>query len=128
MDGDPIPYTVVAPDLYAEVKLQFGASLGNKATMAYKYITRVRYNAAGTHIDVVETFINGSPFREMLRTDVVSEIQRNTSTYQTATPKRGTDTFDSGATVYVVKINGADYLKTVNDGIAGDNLGNLPRF
>ena len=97
--------------------------------MAHKLITKVRYDAYEKHIDQVEFFINGGSLMTMLRTAVVNEIKQGISTFQTATLKPSSSTqYDLGAPVIVAMIGGVQYIKTVNDNTAKDNLGNLPRF
>ena len=97
--------------------------------MAHKYIARVRYDAYEKHIDQVEVFVPNGPLSVMKRTAVVYEITSGTSTFQTVTIKPGSSNdYELGASVIVVTINSVQYIKTVNDNTAKDNLGNLPRF
>jgi hypothetical protein len=42
--------------------------------------------------------------------------------------KNSQGTWDKGKRVYVIRLNGVDYLKTVNDNKLVDNLDNLPEF
>lgn len=93
-------------------------------------IHAVRYNIPRTHIDRVRAMPdNGESFGstvEMARTEVISAIKRGV-TFVTII-KDGDGKWKLGAKVFVVTINGAEYIKTVNDNTTKDNLENLPEF
>ena len=93
-------------------------------------ISAVRYNAAHTHIDRVRAHpdngdeIGGST--DILRVGVVAAIKKGT-TFMTIFGSAG-GKWESGQSVYIIKVNGVEYIKTVDNGKALDNLGNLPEF
>lgn len=92
-------------------------------------ITEVRFNTKHTHIDKVRAHKDtgealGS-VQEYTRQDVVKAINSGT-TYVTAFKNDGKWT--KGENVFVIKINGTDYIKTKKDDTAKDNLDNLPEF
>lgn len=93
-------------------------------------ISAVRFNNAHTHIDRVrvhtdngETIGTGS---EYARADIVSAI-KNGTTFVTIF-KGNNGNWNKGQPVYIIKVNGAEYIKTVDNGKAVDNLDNLPEF
>jgi hypothetical protein len=93
-------------------------------------ITEVKFNEKHTHIDKVRAREDngdtlGSP-QEYARQDVVKAIN-NGSTYVTAF-KSNDGKWTKGEDVFVIKINGTDYIKTKRDDTAKDNLDNLPEF
>lgn len=93
-------------------------------------ISAVRFNAAHTHIDRVRTQVDngetiGSPL-EQRRADIVDAIKAGTTF--TTIFKNGNGKWNKGQPVYIVRINGTDYIKTVDNGKAVDNLDNLPEF
>lgn len=93
-------------------------------------ISAVRYNVAHTHIDRVRAHPdNGDTIgasSEHLRTDIVAAIKKGTTF---VTILRGSDgNWKKGQSVYIIKINGIEYIKTVDNGKAADNLENLPEF
>jgi hypothetical protein len=93
-------------------------------------ITKVRYNAAGTHIDAVKARSdNGTALGEeqqFSRQQVVSSIEAGTSFITVYT---GSDNnWKKGAPVDVVLIDYVKFLKTEADKTKRDNLGNLPTF
>lgn len=95
-------------------------------------ITRVRFNAAGTHIDQVEVADDGDtglgPKRVEKRTLVVANLKAR-KTYVTAPPsKTEPGKVVKGAPVGVVPVNGIEYLRTDANKIARDNLDNLPTY
>jgi hypothetical protein len=93
-------------------------------------ITRVRFNAAGTHIEKVETYEHsGNSLTNQsskTRSSVVSAIDSGTS-FCTAT-KDSNGTYSYGASVKVVTIDGERFIKTKADKVKKDNLDNLPTF
>lgn len=93
-------------------------------------ISAVKYNAAHTHIDRVRAHPdNGDTigaYSEYARADVVAAIKKGT-TYVTIF-KKTDGNWQNGQPVYVIKVNGVEYIKTVDNGKAADNLENLPEF
>jgi hypothetical protein len=93
-------------------------------------ISAVKYNSAHTHIDKVrihpdngDTIGTGS---EKNRTDIIAAIKKG-STFVTIF--KGSDgKWKKGQPVYIIKVNGVEYIKTVDNGKAADNLENLPEF
>jgi hypothetical protein len=93
-------------------------------------ISHVRYNAKHTHIDKVLAHPdNGSsigPATEMTRQDVIVGIKADLS-FVTIT--KGSDgNWAKGQPVHIIKVNGTEYIKTVDNGKESDNLENLPEF
>jgi hypothetical protein len=93
-------------------------------------ISAVRFNNGHTHIDRVQAHSdNGDtigPAEEHARVDIVNTIKKG-MTYVTIF--RGSDNkWNKGQAVYIIKINGTEYIKTVDNGKAVDNLDNLPEF
>jgi Protein of unknown function (DUF3892) len=93
-------------------------------------ITRVRFNAAGTHIEQVrlyeddgERLVNETT---KTRSSVVAEIEAGYS-YCTATEDRG-GKWQKGAEVKVVTIQREKFIKTKADDIRRDNLDDLATF
>jgi len=93
-------------------------------------ITEVKFNAKHTHIDKVGAREdNGETLgsaQEYARQDVVKAINKGT-TFFTAF-KSDDGKWKKGEDVFVIKINGTDYIKTKKDGTPRDNLDNLPEF
>ncbi len=93
-------------------------------------ISAVRFNNAHTHIDRVMALPdNGDAFgasTDHARTDIVAAIKRGV-TYVTIF-KDSNNKWSKGQSVYIVKINGTEYIKTVDNGKAVDNLDNLPEY
>jgi Protein of unknown function (DUF3892) len=93
-------------------------------------ITEVRFNAKHTHIDKVRARKdNGETLesaQEYARQEVVKAINNGT-TFVTAF-KNNVGKWNKGEDVFVIEINGADYIKTKRDNTAKDNLDNLPEF
>ena len=93
-------------------------------------ISAVKFNYAHTHIDKVRVHPdNGETIGasvEHARTDIVNAIKKG-STFVTIL--KGDDgKWKKGQPVYIIKINGIGYIKTVDNGKAADNLDNLPEF
>ena len=93
-------------------------------------IYAVRFNALRTHIDRVRAMPdNGDSFGssvEMARTEVIAAIKRGVTF---VTIIKGTNgKWNLGSKVFIVTIHGTEYIKTVNDDTAKDNLDNLPEF
>ncbi|HTQ05321.1 MAG TPA: DUF3892 domain-containing protein [Polyangiaceae bacterium] len=91
-------------------------------------ITRVRFNAARTHIDELEVHddldTSLGPARTESRFTVIANLRYKT--YITAPPSG--ESVRKGALVYTITISGNVYLKTYADGTTRDNLDNLPEF
>jgi hypothetical protein len=93
-------------------------------------ISAVKFNSAHTHIDKVRVHPdNGDkigPSVEQARTDIVNAIKKGITF---VTMFKGNDgNWKKGQSVYIIKINGIEYIKTVDNGKAVDNLDNLPEF
>jgi hypothetical protein len=93
-------------------------------------ITAVRFNAAGTHIEAVQyredKGDSAGSASEALRSKVIEWIERG---YSFCTATKGSDgNWHKGAIVKVVIIDGKQFIRTKSDGIAEDNLDNLPSF
>ena len=93
-------------------------------------IFAVRFNAAHTHIDRVRAFPDtGDSFGsvvEFARTQVIAAIKKGT-TFVTIV-KNADGKWSLGKEVFVITINGTEYIKTRRDNTAADNLDNLPEF
>ena len=92
-------------------------------------ISAVRYNVAHTHIDRVLAYPdNGDAIgagAEYERAAIVKAI-KDGFTFVTIMISGGT--WQKGQPVYIIKVNGVEYIKTVDNGQARDNLENLPEF
>jgi hypothetical protein len=93
-------------------------------------ISAVRFNPRHTHIDQVQvTPDQGESFGASSteqRDNVVSAIKRGVTFI---TIFRGSDNnWKKGQPVFIDRINGIDFLKTVPNGKPIDNLDNLPEF
>src|SRR2546426_994387 len=103
---------------------------GSAAKWADYCIGAVRFNSAHTHIDSVSAAPdNGAtlgPWQEYTRATIISAIKRGT-TFVTVF-KAADGSYRKGQPVYVVVIRGVEYIKTVNNGRAEDNLDDLPEF
>lgn len=92
-------------------------------------ISEVRYNATHTHIDSVrirkdnDTTI-GEP-EEHQRAVIVKAIKDGV-TFVTIMWANGI--WQKGQPVYIIKVNGTEYIKSRDNGKEGDNLENLPEF
>ena len=93
-------------------------------------IHAVRFNSAHTHIDRVRAFPdNGDKLgisEEHLRQDIVAAIKRGVTYVTTFKDDQGN--WSKGQPVFIVSINGNDYIKTVENRKEVDNLDNLPEF
>jgi hypothetical protein len=93
-------------------------------------IYKVQFNAQRTHINRLRTFVDSGDSigqsGEYARQDIVAAIKNGTTFVSIYQNSNGN--WDKGKKVYVVPINGAEYLKTVNDNKLVDNLDNLPEF
>lgn len=93
-------------------------------------ISAVRYNAEHKHIVQVQVHPDngetiGSPSGQ-LRQEVIAAIKRGT-TYVTII-KSTEGRWTKGQPVYIIKVNGTEYIKTVDNGKEADNLENLPEY
>lgn len=92
-------------------------------------ISAVRYYPAHTHIDRVRIHQdNGDSFgpaAEHERATVVKAIKDGV-TFITVPQTNGQ--WQKGQPVYIIKVNGVEYIKSVDNGQARDNLENLPEF
>jgi hypothetical protein len=93
-------------------------------------ISEVRFNAKHTHIDRVRRHPdNGDSLgsaSEIARQTVVDDLADG-KTYITIF-KDDDGKWKRGKTVFTVKINGVEYIKTVADQTTKDNLDELPEF
>jgi hypothetical protein len=93
-------------------------------------ISDVRFNDRNTHIDRVKARPDngetvGAPI-DHARADIISAI-RTGVTYITIFKNRE-NKWDKGQPVYIIKVNGTEYIKTVDNGKPADNLDNLPEY
>lgn len=93
-------------------------------------ISEVRFNAPHTHIDKVRVRPDneksfGLPI-EYSRLDIVSAIRKGTSFVTIFKGDEGN--WNKGQSVFVIRINGQDYIKSVENKTEKDNLDNLPEF
>lgn len=93
-------------------------------------ISAVKFNSAHTHIDKVCCHADSGesigPPSDYARADVVSAIKKGT-TFVTIL-KNSEGKWNKGQPVYIFKVNGIEYIKTVDNSKAIDNLDNLPEF
>lgn len=93
-------------------------------------ISAVKYNAAHTHIDRVRAHPDKGDtigaYSEYARADVVAAIKKGTTFVTILMGAEGK--WKKGQPVYIINVNGVEYLKTVDNGKASDNLENLPEF
>ena len=93
-------------------------------------ISAVRYNSARTHIERVRAHPdNGGTIGasvEYSRTGIIQSTKAGTN-YVTII-KNSEKKWMKGQPIYVTKVNGVEYIKTVDNGKAADNLENLPEF
>jgi len=93
-------------------------------------ISAVRFNSTHSHIDRVQINTdNGDTIgtaQDIGRADVVAAIKRNITF---VTIFRNVDgKWNKGQPVFVDRVSGVEYLKTVPNGKPIDNLDNLPEF
>ena len=90
----------------------------------------VRYNSAHTHIDRVRAHPDNGDASgasaEYTRAGIIQSIKAGT-TYVTII-KGSEGNWMKGQPIYIIKVNGVEYIKTVDNGKASDNLENLPEF
>jgi len=95
-------------------------------------ISAVRYNNAHTHIDRVRMHPDngdtiGSPV-EQNRGDVIAAIKKGITFVTIFKDESKEGQWKKGQPVYIIKVNNVEYIKTVDNGKAVDNLDNLPEF
>jgi hypothetical protein len=93
-------------------------------------ISAVRFNATHTHIDTVETRQDngdtiGKAYHEPRQT-VIANLKANYSYVTIFKNREGK--WEKGQSVYIIKVHGTEFIKTVDNGKAVDNLDNLPEF
>jgi hypothetical protein len=92
-------------------------------------ISSVRFNPAHTHIDQVQVRPdngdNLGPSTTQQREAIVSLLKRGVTF---TTIFRNNDQWHKGQPVFIDRVNGIEYIKTVPNGKAIDNLDNLPEF
>ncbi|WP_197337935.1 DUF3892 domain-containing protein [Ralstonia solanacearum] len=93
-------------------------------------ISAVQFNAQHTHINQVQVLPDlgdtVGQVSEHARETIVSAIKKGT-TFVTAF-QNGSGKWLKGKEVFIVPINGVEYIKTVADNKLIDNLDNLPEF
>jgi hypothetical protein len=93
-------------------------------------ISDVHFNNPHTHIDRVKARPdNGDTIgaaADHARADIVSGIKRGVTYVTIFKNKEGN--WSKGQPVYVIKIGGTEYIKSVDNGKAVDNLDNLPEY
>lgn len=94
-------------------------------------ISAVQYNAIGSHIAKVRAHPdNGDSVgagTEVLRSRVVSLLGTGT-TFATITWDSTNKTWNQGADIGVIIVDGEKYIRTDRDKTKRDNLGQLPRL
>lgn len=93
-------------------------------------ISAVKYNAAHTHIDKVRIHLdNGDTIDgpiEYPREAIIAAIKKGT-TFVTIL-KDVNNQWQKGQPVFIIKVNGVEYIKTIDNNKAADNLEKLPEF
>jgi hypothetical protein len=93
-------------------------------------ITAVRFNERHTHIDQVKRRVdNGDSLGEtsiVSRQAVIADLKRGIS--HITVFKGVDDKWSKGQEVFIVTLNGIEYIKTVEDKTTKDNLDELPEF
>lgn len=93
-------------------------------------ISDVRFNDRHTHIDRVKARADNrdtiGPATDHARADIISALKKGV-TYITIFKDRE-NKWSKGQAVYIIKVNGTDYIKTVDNGKPVDNLDNLPEY
>ena len=93
-------------------------------------ITAVHFNKERTHIERVkvrpDTGESLGAESEASRETVVAAIKKVT-TYVTVVKNSGGN-WAKGKEVFIIKVDGTEYLKTVANNKPNDNLDNLPEF
>lgn len=93
-------------------------------------ISAVKYNTEHTHIthlraheDTGESVGEGKTYTRQTIVDAINKGITYCTIY-----KNSNGTWKKGQMVYVIKVKGVSYLKTVDNGKEADNLENLPEF
>ena len=93
-------------------------------------ISAVRHNGNNSHIEALQVREDlgkaVGPPTTLSRQQVVVQIQRGVS-YMTAPPSQD-GKLRKGQPVVIIRVGNTDYLKTVRNAEAADNLGELPEF
>jgi hypothetical protein len=93
-------------------------------------ISDVHFNERHTHIDRVKARVDNvdtiGAAADHARADIISAIRQGV-TYVTIF-KSSDDKWKKGQPVYIIKVNGTEYIKTVDNGKPVDNLDNLPEY
>ena len=93
-------------------------------------ISAVRYNNMHTHIDRVRIHRDIGDtigeYTEHSRVDIVAAIKEGITFVTIFKSNEGK--WMKGQTVYIIRVNGVEYIKSVDNGRAADNLENLPEF
>lgn len=93
-------------------------------------ISAVRYNADHTHITYVRAHEDSGESvgegKTYTRQTIVNAINKGTTFFTIY--KNSDGKWSKGQKVYVIKVNGVSYLKTIDNGKEEDNLENLPEF
>ncbi len=93
-------------------------------------ISAVRYNSDNTHIAMLRIHPdNGDSIgasEDKARQTIIEMIKKGSS-FVTIT-KTAEGKWNKGQPVYIIQVNGTEYLKTVDNGKECDNLENLPEF
>jgi hypothetical protein len=100
------------------------------SSRANSYVYAVRYNWLQPYIERVRAYAVNSDgtfgtATEWTRDQVIAAIELG---YSFVTVYQQNGTWYIGEDVRVVTVSGVKYLRTDANNIAGDNLGNLPRF
>jgi hypothetical protein len=93
-------------------------------------ISAVKFNDKHTHIDKVRAYPdNGDNLGSLIeqsRANVVAAIKKGTTFITIFKNEEGK--WKKGQPVFTINIHGTEYIKTVDNGKAIDNLDNLPEF
>jgi hypothetical protein len=93
-------------------------------------ISGVRFDPTRAHIDSFRVHCDNDATvgssSEKSRSEVLQAIKSN-ATFITIFRSNNNE-WNKGQEVYIVTINGSEYLKTVDNSKAADNLDNLPEF
>lgn len=93
-------------------------------------ISDVHFNSAHTHIDRVRARPdNGDKLgvaSDHARADIVAAIKGGVTYVTVFKDKDGNWT--KGQPVYIIRVHGTEYIKTVDNGKPIDNLDNLPEY
>jgi hypothetical protein len=93
-------------------------------------ISAVRFNSLHTHIDHVQINVDNresiGAAQDCARADVVAAIKRNGTFISIF--KNASGNWAKGQPVFIDRVAGIEYLKTVPNGKPIDNLDNLPEY